>query len=443
MTSDSFTPVRCLFLAAGIVLGAQQGIQAQTVFHACYVPSTGIVYRIDQPGECKGKSHVEFSWTDAVGADHGALSGLEDGEDHPQYVLVDGARKSINGFAVTSDNGTGTIPVTGAGNRVMWYAKKSAFRAGRLVHEPDGWDDGRVGLISMAMGIDAVASGPFSVSLGNGNEASEHSSVAMGSSSVASGHAAFAAGLGAQASGGAATALGANTRARGSTSLATGDRSEANGNHTVAGGFQTVGDGHVSLAFGWKNLVSGDYAVGLGSNVNVTHEGAFLWADHGGFSFNSEATDEFAVRAKGGVRLVTGTASGGTPSTGCTLPSGSGVWSCTSDRETKENFRDEDGETVLEAISSMPVQSWTYRTEDPSVRHLGPTAQDFREAFGLGIDDKTIGTGDIDGVNMLAIQALARRTSDLWAENESLKGRIADLEAAILRLEANSPVRNR
>jgi hypothetical protein len=42
----------------------------------------------------------------------------------------------------------------------------------------------------------------------------------------------------------------------------------------------------------------------------------------------------------------------------------------------------------------------------PHVRHLGPTAQDFYEVFGLGDDDKYISTVDADGVALAAIQAL-------------------------------------
>ena len=40
---------------------------AQT-YQACYVPKTGVVYRIgteDTPEECRSDRHVEFSWTDA------------------------------------------------------------------------------------------------------------------------------------------------------------------------------------------------------------------------------------------------------------------------------------------------------------------------------------------------------------------------------------------
>jgi hypothetical protein len=56
------------------------------------------------------------------------------------------------------------------------------------------------------------------------------------------------------------------------------------------------------------------------------------------------------------------------------------------------------------------------------VIHIGPTAQDFHAAFGLGSDDETIGTVDADGVALAAIQGLDQ-------DNQDLKARVAELEA--------------
>ncbi len=60
--------------------------------------------------------------------------------------------------------------------------------------------------------------------------------------------------------------------------------------------------------------------------------------------------------------------------------------------------------------------------EDPDVRHLGPMAQDFAAAFGLGENERWIDTIDADGVNMVAIQELTRRL-------RALEARLAQLEA--------------
>ena len=102
-------------------------------------------------------------------------------------------------------------------------------------------------------------------------------------------------------------------------------------------------------------------------------------------------------------------------------------------RSTKENFADADIEDVLEKIAALPMQYWNYKTQDASIRHIGPVAQDFHAAFDLGEDDLHLNSIDMDGVNMAAIQALAKRTHELRAKNATLEARIAQLEALLVK----------
>src|SRR5690606_25504784 len=111
-------------------------------------------------------------------------------------------------------------------------------------------------------------------------------------------------------------------------------------------------------------------------------QGAIVISD-GSASFSSDAllataNNQFTVRAVGGHRLVTNVEA----TVGCFLAPGGGTWSCTSDRNAKEDFRDVDAEEVLAKLSRMPIQSWRFRTEEGAARHVGPTAQDFHAAFG-------------------------------------------------------------
>lgn len=57
----------------------------------------------------------------------------------------------------------------------------------------------------------------------------------------------------------------------------------------------------------------------------------------------------------------------------------------------------------------MPISTWSYKTDDPSVRHLGPMAQDFSAAFGLGKTDRAYDPIDAHGVELAAIKALYER----------------------------------
>jgi hypothetical protein len=99
-----------------------------------------------------------------------------------------------------------------------------------------------------------------------------------------------------------------------------------------------------------------------------------------------------------------------------------------SDRNAKTDFRPLDASEVLRKVAALPIQSWAYKTELGKPRHVGPVAQDFHAAFGLGSTDTGITEVDLAGINMTAIQALA-------AENQRLKQALADTNARLERLE--------
>lgn len=110
----------------------------------------------------------------------------------------------------------------------------------------------------------------------------------------------------------------------------------------------------------------------------------------------------------------------------------------TSDRDAKTAFREINGEEVLEKLRQIPVTSWVYKTS-PDQRHIGPMAQDFHAAFGLGGSDKQISMVDAAGVALAAVKALAERLEEKDARIAELEARLArqeDLAARIRALEA-------
>ncbi|EID79766.1 hypothetical protein MLGJGCBP_05026 [Rhodococcus sp. T7] len=76
---------------------------------------------------------------------------------------------------------------------------------------------------------------------------------------------------------------------------------------------------------------------------------------------------------------------------------------------------------VLERVVALPVSIWTYGFDHHSVRHMGPMAQDFAAAFGLGSTDRRINMVDANGVCMASIQALHRRLVELELEVAQLR----------------------
>lgn len=79
------------------------------------------------------------------------------------------------------------------------------------------------------------------------------------------------------------------------------------------------------------------------------------------------------------------------------------------------------GYQVLEQVVQLPVSTWRYHWDPPHVRHLGPMAQDWWKAFGVGENDRTICCTDANGVAIVAIQALHRELTELRNEVAALR----------------------
>jgi hypothetical protein len=215
------------------------------------------------------------------------------------------------------------------------------------------------------------------------------------------------------------------------------------GDNNIAGGINSMVGG------GENNVAAGDFSVAVGRNVriNAAHDGAFVFADQMAFLFNSAALNEFAARATGGVRFVTAVNAAGTPIAGAILPAGGSAWLALSDENAKDNFQPVDNLFILEQVVEMPITSWNYETQDPSIRHIGPMAQDFFAAFNMGEDERYISTIDADGVALAAIQGLyhlVRQKDDeiatLQQENDDLRTQLADIDARLTALEQGGAV---
>jgi hypothetical protein len=282
----------------------------------------------------------------------------------------------------------------------------------------------------LATGFNSTASGASSTAVGYFSTASGGSSTAMGNSTNASGDISTAMGYNTIASGGFSTATGYNTTASGGSSTAMGYNTTASGDYSTAMGSNTNARANYSTAMGFTNGIAetADYSTVMGTYAVASGSGAFVYGDASTTStVNSPTNNSFTVRAAGGVWFYSNPAM----TQGARLVPGAGAWSSISDRALKENFADVDGEALLEGIALLSMQSWNYKAQDPSIRHLGPMAQDFQAAFGLGEDERLINGVDIDGVTLAGVQALERRTRDLQAENQTLKAWIEALQRAI------------
>jgi len=196
-------------------------------------------------------------------------------------------------------------------------------------------------------------------------------------------------------------------------------------------GLANSASGSYSSASGYLNSADGNISMAAGTRAKAVHKGAFVWADSGGFDFASTAVNQFSARCTGGARFVSAVNFVGTPTAGVTLAAGGGSWSSISDLNAKENVAPVAARDLLERLAQIPISTWNYTSQDPSIRHIGPMAQDFHAAFGVGEDDTHITTIDADGVALAAIQELYRITQDLKARDAE----VALLQSKIQRLE--------
>ena len=270
---------------------------------------------------------------------------------------------------------------------------------------------------------------------------------------------------------------GSNNRAFGrSATVSGGDANWAWGwGNTIPGGLYNVTRGVASLA--------------AGARAHANHDGTFVWGDASvADSVASSGANQFVIRAAGGVHITSGMgilldaadrpiitrkwdpftsgtnvnvgrwgmfmesgtlvlgipniatryfqvakyAEDGTRTGLATVDQSgnmtiAGTLTESSDRNRKENIESVSGKEVLRKLSGITVSAWSYK-EDGGIRHMGPMAQDFHAAFGLGQDDTHIATVDADGVALAAIQGLYKKLQDKDAEIADLRARLDALE---------------
>ncbi len=206
---------------------------------------------------------------------------------------------------------------------------------------------------------------------------------------------------------------------------------------SIGGGANNSASGSLAtVPGGSNNSALGDFSFAAGNHAKANAIGCFVWGDSTDIDLNCGANNRFIVRASGGIWLGThstptigagrfiNTSTGGYLSTG-------GNWINSSDRELKANFAPVDGRDIVARLAAIPIQTWNYKAEDPSVRHIGPVAQDFAAGFRVGADDTHISTVDAAGVALAAIKGLHEMVQEKDVKIAALEARLAALERAI------------
>jgi len=374
------------------------------------------------------------SVTDALGTVGGGYANQAGNNSGPttdaEYATVAGGgnnRASANGAAV----GGGSYN-TASESQAVVSGGFSNVASGPQATVAGGNDSTASGEAAVVGGGYRNAAGSFYATVAGG---SQNSAVGFGYSptvgggrynTASAGDATVAGGLSNVASGPQSTVGGGDSNVASATDA------------TVAGGYAstasaqsaTVGGGQYNVAGGWLSTVPGGYmneAQGMysfaaGRQAHALHPGCFVWADSNGYDFATTAPNQFQVRATGGVQFVSAiNIFTGAPTAGVMLAPGGGGWESLSDRSAKENFVAVDGVEVLNRLAAIPVETWNMKSQNAAIRHIGPMAQDFSAAFGVGESSQYINTVDADGVALAAIQGLYKLFLEKVAELSAMK----------------------
>ncbi|MFB6299259.1 MAG: tail fiber domain-containing protein [Halobacteriales archaeon] len=215
-------------------------------------------------------------------------------------------------------------------------------------------------------------------------------------------------------------------------------------NNTASGGLATIGGGVNNVASGsWatitggsNNVASGDYSFAAGrmakteTGGGTAHDGAIVFGDGSATAVRSERNNHFVVQAGGGATIY----SNSNGSTGVALSPGSGSWSSLSTRTAKTNVEPVEPRDVLAAVDDLEISTWEYDS-GADATHMGPMAEDFHAAFGLGEDERRIATVDANGVALAAIQGLSEKLEAKHDRVDELKREVERKDDRIDRLE--------
>ncbi len=373
------------------------------------------------------------------------------------FVAGQGNSANANFAAVgggTSNTASGANAVISGGNSNNATAPFSAIGGG-LTNFATG-DKASVGggeiniaegqYSAIAGGKNNRARGLYSVVAGGGGSLTADSNAANGNySSVGGGNRTIATGEASTVSGGqlneasgqVATIGGgySNDASQIAATIAGGYQNNASGYYaTIGGGHSNVASGaFATIPGGQFNQATGDFSLAAGFRANAQHVGSIVLSDNSNTSnFNSSANNQFSVRSAGGARIY----SSSNLSTGVTLAAGGGSWASVSDINVKRNIRPVDGKKILEKLDRLSISRWSYKTQDPDIEHIGPMAQDFYAAFGVGEDNRFITAIDADGVALAAIKSLYRITQKQDTEIDALKSELSELKGLIRTINA-------
>ena len=357
-------------------------------------------------------------------------------------------------FYISSESVSTVIPITGAGERLMWYPGKVAFRAGYV----DGaqWNADNIGKYSFATGFNTIASGEASTAMGCGTIASRNRSFVVGKYNKEIDDALFIVGDGTSLSRRNAFQIGANGDAWVRSDL------EVGGDLFVNNGAEFKRSVKINSTLEVHDVIMAYEYTNFGDDISVTGDAYIhgdliandLWTkfDGGGTQYRLEPLgvsviyeiDTFSdKRLKENVVTITSPLQKIQQLRGVTFN-----WNSTAKdmfiNKLKENIRP--NPSLPEAEQQCAMQE----TVDKKLDELSQTeisfiAQEVEEVFPEWVHEDENGYKKIDmkGLNSLLVEAVKELKAEkdeeialLKNENEDLKNEMAELKKADKKIAA-------
>ena len=221
-----------------------------------------------------------------------------------------------------------------------------------------------------------------------------------------------------------------------------GEYNFANGQYaTVGGGYaNTAGGQYAAVLGGNGNTASGNYSLAAGNTAQALYQGDFVWADSQNSTFSSTATDQFLIRAQGGVGINTASPDAALTVNGTADKPGGGSWNTFSDARLK----DVGGKFTpgLDALAELEPVHYHYKADNPlrlpsQPEYIGVVAQQVQAAVPEAVQQNQDGylVVNNDPIIWTMVNAIKELNQKAEARSQQLEAENAELKTRLERLE--------